>query len=130
MLPGALKNMGVGRPILVPVTIFLSDFLFSSIVDNMRGLCQTQASLALLVSSFNLKFRPATVSPLRVGSAALSEGRPRVASILALQGHGLTQFSNHLEIHYLHEHSQVPKSLTSLTLTQNFLNLSLQGACS
>lgn len=46
------KN-GSGEAILVLFIIFLSEFSISSIVDNMRGLCQTLAGIALLMSSLN-----------------------------------------------------------------------------
>lgn len=75
-------DMGVGRPMLVLFIIFLCELLISSIVDNIKGLCQILAGLASLVSSLDFKFRPAIV-PLMLGSAAVLERKPGVASILA-----------------------------------------------
>lgn len=70
---------------LVLFIIFLSDLLISSIIDNIRGLYQTLAGLGLLVSSLDFKFRPAIVPPCMPGWAAISERKPRAASILTLQ---------------------------------------------
>ena len=46
MLPAALMNVRVGMLMVGPFLIF-SEFLINSIVDNMKGLCQTQGGLAL-----------------------------------------------------------------------------------
>lgn len=102
--------------------IFLSELLISSIVDNIRGLCQTLAGLALLVSSLDFKFRPAIVPSRMPGLAAISERKPRVASILALQGHGSTQsFPNTRRLIIYMSIVKALCSSTSLTLTRNFL---------
>lgn len=46
MLPAALMNVRVRMP-TVKLFVIFSEFLISPIVDNMKGLCQTQGGPAL-----------------------------------------------------------------------------------
>lgn len=103
-------NKGVEWLMLVLFILFLSDLL--------RGLCQTLVGLAFLVSSLDFKFRAAIVPPCMLGWAAISERKPRVASILALQGHGSTQsFPNTQRLIIYMSIVKALRILASLTLT-------------
>lgn len=67
--------------------------------------------------------------PLTVGHAATSERKPWVASTVAPHGHGPTQsFPNTWEPIIYMSIDKALKSLTRLTLPQNFLNWCIQGA--
>ena len=119
---GALTNVGVGSLMLVLFIMFLSEFFISSTVDNTRGLCQTLAGRALLVSSLDSKLRPAILPPLLPVSVAISERKPRGTPILAPQGRGPTQsFPNTWGLVIYVSIVKALGCLTILTLTQNAL---------